>query len=106
MPSSWTTSSTPPNDLEILCKREIFDNWLSPDDSTQFFDKLYYDTFVKEFYYSKLCDDLNRHCKRWWPRWRAYYVHNYFTKPRAVVAQIYAVIMFILTLWQTYIKKG
>ncbi|XVE67725.1 hypothetical protein DITRI_Ditri09bG0011600 [Diplodiscus trichospermus] len=93
-------------DLEILCKMEIFNIWLSPGDSTQFFDKLYYATFVKEFYYSKLCDDLNRHCKKWWPRWRAYYVHNYFTKPWAVAAQIYAVIMFILTLWQTYIKKG
>ncbi|KAK6256297.1 hypothetical protein SCA6_017602 [Theobroma cacao] len=94
------------NDMDILCKKEIFDNWLSPEDATQFFNKLYNDTYVKEFYYSKLCDDLNRHCKRGWPRWRAYYVQNYFTKPWAIAAQIYAVIMFVLTLWQTYIKKG
>ncbi|KAK6256295.1 hypothetical protein SCA6_017600 [Theobroma cacao] len=94
------------NDMDILCKREIFDNWLSPEDATQFFNKLYNDTYVKVFYYSKLCDDLNRHCKRGWPRWRAYYVQNYFTKPWAIAAQIYAVIMFVLTLWQTYIKKG
>ncbi|XVF57831.1 hypothetical protein PTKIN_Ptkin07bG0014200 [Pterospermum kingtungense] len=94
------------NDMEILCKKEIFDNWLSPEDATQFFNKLYNDTYVKEFYYSKLCDDLNKYCKRWVPKWRAYYVQNYFTKPWAVAAQIYAVIMFVLTLWQTYIKKG
>ncbi|XVE67723.1 hypothetical protein DITRI_Ditri09bG0011400 [Diplodiscus trichospermus] len=94
-----------PDDLEILHKRGIFDIWLSTEDSTQFFDKLYYDTYVKEFYYSKLCGDLNHYCKRWWPSWRAYYVHNYFTKPWAIAAQIYAVIMFILTLWQTCIKK-
>ncbi|XVF57829.1 hypothetical protein PTKIN_Ptkin07bG0014100 [Pterospermum kingtungense] len=93
------------NDMDILCKK-IYDNWLSPEDATQFFNKLYNDTYVKKFYYSKLCDDLNRHCKRLWPRWRAYYVQNYFAKPWAVAAQIYAVIMFVLTLWQTYIKKG
>ncbi|OMO92995.1 hypothetical protein COLO4_17163 [Corchorus olitorius] len=94
------------SDLEILCKRDIWDNWLSPEDATQFFNKLYNDTYVKEFYYSNLCDDLNSYCKRWWPRWRAYYVQNYFSKPWAIAAQIYAVIMFVFTLWQTYIKKG
>ncbi|EOY02746.1 PREDICTED: UPF0481 protein At3g47200 [Theobroma cacao] len=93
------------NDMEILCKSEIFDNWLSPEDATQFFNRLYNDTYVKEFYYSKLCDELDGYCKRWWPTWRAYYVHNYFSKPWAIAAQIYAVIMFVLTLWQTYIKK-
>ncbi|KAK8586973.1 hypothetical protein V6N13_085984 [Hibiscus sabdariffa] len=92
------------NDMEILCKSEIFDNWLSLDDSTRFFNNLYNDTYVKEFYYSELSDELDRHCKRWWPQWRAYYVHNYFTKPWAVAAQIYAVIMLVLTLWQTFKK--
>ncbi|XVF16223.1 hypothetical protein REPUB_Repub10bG0013300 [Reevesia pubescens] len=87
-------------DMEILCKKEILDNWLSPEDSSQYFNKLYNDTFVKEFYYSKLGNDLDRYCKRWWPRWRAYYVQNYFTKPWAIAAQIYAVIMFGLTLKQ------
>ncbi|WRX21459.1 Protein of unknown function DUF247, partial [Theobroma cacao] len=80
------------NDMEILCKSEIFDNWLSPEDATQFFNRLYNDTYVKEFYYSKLCDELDGYCKRWWPTWRAYYVHNYFSKPWAIAAQIYAVI--------------
>ncbi|GMI76828.1 hypothetical protein like AT3G50120 [Hibiscus trionum] len=94
------------NDMEILCKSEIFDNWLSLDDSTQFFNNLYNDTYVKEFYYSELSDKLDGHCRRWWPQWRAYYVHNYFTKPWAIAAQIYAVIMLVLTVWQTYIKKG
>ncbi|KAK5845093.1 hypothetical protein PVK06_001246 [Gossypium arboreum] len=93
------------NDMEILCKREIFDNWLSPDDATQFFNNLYNDTFVKEFYYSELCNKLDCHCKRMWPRWRAYFVQNYFSKPWAIAAQIYAVVMLVLTVWQTYIKN-
>ncbi|XVF60070.1 hypothetical protein PTKIN_Ptkin08bG0013700 [Pterospermum kingtungense] len=82
------------NDMEILCKEEIFDNWLSPEDATQFFNKLYNDTYVKEFYYVELCNKLNAHCNQWWPRWRAAYVHNYFTKPWVIAAQIYAIIMF------------
>ncbi|KAE8697103.1 putative Calcium-binding EF-hand family protein [Hibiscus syriacus] len=93
------------NDMEILCKNEIIDNWLSLEDSTQFFNNLYNDTYIKEFYYLGLSDKLDSHCRRWWPRWRAAYVHNYFTKPWAIAAQIYAVIMFFLTVWQTYIKK-
>ena len=90
------------NDMEILCKKEIFDNWLSPEDATQFFNKLYNDTYVKEFYFCDLCNALNHHCQQWWPKWRAAYVQNYFTKPWAIAAQIYAIIMFILTFWQTY----
>ncbi|KAK8710291.1 hypothetical protein V6N13_145623 [Hibiscus sabdariffa] len=94
------------NDMEILCKSEVFDNWLSLDDSTRFFNNLYNDTYVKEFYYSELSDKLDVHCGKWWLQWRAYYVHNYFTKPWAIAAQIYAVVMLVLTVWQTYIKKG
>ncbi|XVF60077.1 hypothetical protein PTKIN_Ptkin08bG0014400 [Pterospermum kingtungense] len=92
-------------DMELLCKKEVFDNWLSPEDATEFFNKLYNDTFLKEFYYGELSDKLNNHCRQWWPRWRASYVQNYFTKPWAVVAQIYAIIMLALTFWQAY-KSG
>ncbi|OMO93021.1 hypothetical protein COLO4_17160 [Corchorus olitorius] len=107
-----------PNDLDILCndleyilckknKEKIsWDNWLSPEVATQCFNNLYNDTYVKEFYYSKLCGDLNQYCKRWWPRWRASYVHNYFTKPWAIAAQIYAIIILFLTLWQAYYKNN
>ncbi|XVE84135.1 hypothetical protein DITRI_Ditri16bG0145300 [Diplodiscus trichospermus] len=94
-----------PNDIDILCKKKIYDNWLSPEDAAQFFNKLYNDTYIKDIYYWKLCADLNEYCKRWWPEWRAHYVHNYFSKPWAIAAQIYAVIMFVLTFWEAYIKK-
>ncbi|MBA0858483.1 hypothetical protein Goshw_026872 [Gossypium schwendimanii] len=91
------------NDMEILCKREIFDNWLSPDDATQFFNNLYNDAFVKEFYYAELCNKLDRHCKRMWPQWRAYYVQNYFSKPWAIAAQIYAVVISMYDhLWEIH----
>ncbi|EOY02757.1 Uncharacterized protein TCM_017159 [Theobroma cacao] len=89
------------NDLETLCKKEILDSWLSPEDAAHCFNKLYNDTYVKEFYYCKLCDELNQYCQQRWPKWRAAYVHNYFTRPWALAAQIYAIIMFVLTFWQT-----
>ncbi|XWS30487.1 hypothetical protein CRYUN_Cryun24cG0121800 [Craigia yunnanensis] len=41
------------NDMEILCKKKIFDNWLSPEDATEFFNKLYNDTYVKSSTFGK-----------------------------------------------------
>ena len=95
-----------PSDLDVLCKEDIRDNWLSPEDATQFFNNLYNDTYVKKFYYSQLCNDLNVYCGKWWHKWRAAYVQNYLSRPWAILAQIYAVVIFILTLLQTLNKKG
>ncbi|KAK6232388.1 Protein of unknown function DUF247 [Theobroma cacao] len=95
------------DDIELLGKKEVVDNWLSPDDATLFFNGLYKDAFVKEFFYPRLCKKLNHHCQRWWPKWRAAYVQNYFSKPWAMAAQIIALVMFVLTFLQTFftIKK-
>ncbi|MBA0781638.1 hypothetical protein Gotri_002543 [Gossypium trilobum] len=93
-----------PHDMEILCKRVVLDNWLSPEDATHFFNKLYNDTYVKDFYYADLCNQLNDHCRKWLPKWRAAYVHNYFSKPWAIAAQIYAIIILFLTVFQSFKK--
>ncbi|XVF79480.1 hypothetical protein PTKIN_Ptkin14bG0226000 [Pterospermum kingtungense] len=92
-------------DLEILCDKGIVDNWLSLEQATQFFDKLYQDTYVKEFFYSKFVQDLNQFCQSWWPRARAAYVHYYLSKSWIVVvvaAQVYACTMLFLTFLQTF----
>ncbi|XWS30483.1 hypothetical protein CRYUN_Cryun24cG0121400 [Craigia yunnanensis] len=89
------------NDMEILCKKDILDNWLNPDDATQFFNKLYNDAYVKEFYYHDLCNQVNSYCRRWWPKWHAFYMHNYFGKPWAIVSQVFAIIILTLTILQT-----
>ncbi|OMO85319.1 hypothetical protein CCACVL1_10283 [Corchorus capsularis] len=58
-----------PNDLDMLCNKNIiWDNWLTTGDATQFFNELYNDTYVKEFYYYELCRDLNNYCKDGWPK--------------------------------------
>ncbi|XVF60054.1 hypothetical protein PTKIN_Ptkin08bG0012000 [Pterospermum kingtungense] len=94
------------SDMEILCKKGILKNWLSPKDATELFNELCYDTHVKKFYYIELSSSINHHCQQWWSRWRAYYIQNYIKSRWSIVGQLYAVVMLVLTFWQTYIKKG
>ncbi|XP_050230986.1 uncharacterized protein LOC126680002 [Mercurialis annua] len=88
-------------DVNILCNSDIIDNWLNPDDATQFFNKLYIDAHVKKFYYFNLCRDVNNYRKHNWPQWRAAYLHNYFGTPLVVASQVFAAIVLILTFLQT-----
>ncbi|KAJ0959828.1 hypothetical protein J5N97_000469 [Dioscorea zingiberensis] len=61
-----------PKDIDILCKYGIIKNWLNPEKASQIFDNLYSDTYVTEFYYHlELSQEVNKYCKRRWPRWRA-----------------------------------
>ncbi|KAJ0111258.1 hypothetical protein Patl1_02999 [Pistacia atlantica] len=52
-------------DVEILSENDIIDNWLNPEDTKQFFNKLYHDRYVKEFFYHDICHKVNKHRKRW-----------------------------------------
>ncbi|XP_031282231.1 UPF0481 protein At3g47200-like [Pistacia vera] len=88
-------------DIEILSDKNIIDNWLNPEDAKQFFNKLYHDTYVKQFFYHDICVKVTGHSKRLWPRWRFSYVHNYFGKPWAIVSQVVGTILLVLTLLQT-----
>lgn len=90
------------NDLDILCENEIVDNWLNPEDSVRFFNKLYHNAFVQEFYYGSLCNQVNRYCQRRWPRWRSVLVRNYFNTPWAILSTLAAVILLILSFLQTW----
>ena len=89
-------------DAELLGEREIIKNWLSPDDTARFFNKLYLNTHVNENYYQSLSRDLNIYCKQRWPRWRAGLVRNYFNPPWAILSTIAAAILLILTIVQTW----
>ncbi|MBA0601247.1 hypothetical protein Gorai_004429 [Gossypium raimondii] len=73
-------------DLDILCGTGIIDNWLIPEDSTKFFKALYHDSYVKEFHYLRLCENVNGYCHQWRSRWNAFYKHNYLGKPWAIVS--------------------
>ncbi|GKV07944.1 hypothetical protein SLEP1_g19640 [Rubroshorea leprosula] len=88
-------------DLDELLESGILINWVNPQDTTQFFKMLYHDAYVKEFYYQKLCSQVNDYRQQWWPKWRAFYYHNYFGKPWAIVSQIFAGIILVLSILQT-----
>ncbi|KAJ0052162.1 hypothetical protein Pint_02975 [Pistacia integerrima] len=87
-------------DVEILSEKNIIDSWLNPEDTKQFFNKLYQDTYVKQFFYHGLCVEVMRHRRQWWPRLRFFYLHN-FTSPWAMVSQAVGAILLILALLQT-----
>ncbi|GLU01694.1 hypothetical protein SLE2022_189870 [Rubroshorea leprosula] len=89
------------DDLHILCKRGIISNSLSSEDATQFFNKLYNDArIIPQSYYSEIYKEVNSYYRQGWPRWRAAYTQNYFTKPWAIVSQLFALMILTLTLLQ------
>ncbi|PKI60367.1 hypothetical protein CRG98_019303 [Punica granatum] len=96
-----------PEDVDRLSKKGIVDNWLNPEDATKFFNKLYHDAYVKEFYYPKLCSDVKRYYRKSWPSWRASLVRNYFSTPWVVASTFAAIFLLVLTFLQTlYSVKG
>ncbi|XP_073265038.1 UPF0481 protein At3g47200-like [Populus alba] len=88
-------------DMDTFTSSGIIDNWLNPDEATQFFNKLYQDAYLKNYYYLKLCREVNRYCQRRFPRWRALLMSNYFGTPWAIVSLFAAATLLILTIVQT-----
>ncbi|XP_040999479.1 uncharacterized protein LOC121245471 [Juglans microcarpa x Juglans regia] len=88
-------------DMDLLCENEIIDSWLNRKDAVQFFNKLYHNSYLKTFYYGRLCKKVNGYCQRRWPRWRAVLVRNYFSTPWAMLSTLAAIILLILSFLQT-----
>uniref|UniRef100_A0A6N2K355 Uncharacterized protein n=1 Tax=Salix viminalis TaxID=40686 RepID=A0A6N2K355_SALVM len=88
-------------DMDILTRSGIINNWLNPEEATQFFNKLYHDAFLKKYYYQKLHRDVNKYYRRRCPRWRALLMRNYFGTPWAIVSIFAAATLLILTVVQT-----
>ncbi|XP_024932941.3 UPF0481 protein At3g47200-like [Ziziphus jujuba] len=89
-------------DVEILCDKGIIDNWLSAEDVSQYFDRLYNDTFVTNFYYSDLCKGVNKYYRTKSHRWRAVLMRDYFTTPWTIISVVAAFILLVLSFLQTF----
>lgn len=89
-------------DMEILCKNQIFDKWLNPEDAVSLFNKLYHNTGIKEYYYESLCKQVNGYCQRRWPRWRAVLMQKYFNTPWSVLSTLAVIILLVLSFLQTF----
>lgn len=88
-------------DIDFLCEKKIVDNWLNSEDAAQFFNKLYSDTFVKQFYYGELCAEVNGYYKITWHKWLEKLKRHYLSNPWKVTSVVAAFILLFLTLLQT-----
>ncbi|PRQ44792.1 hypothetical protein RchiOBHm_Chr3g0483151 [Rosa chinensis] len=50
-------------DVVFLCDKEIIHNWLSAEEASQLFSKLYSDTLIDDFCYGGLCATVNKYYK-------------------------------------------
>ncbi|KAM3761202.1 hypothetical protein ACB098_01G250100 [Castanea mollissima] len=89
-------------DVDILRKNKIINNWVNPEDVIPFFNKLYYNAFVKDIYYKSIYSKVNIYYNRRWPRWRAMLVRNYLNTPCAILSTTAAAILLILSFIQTW----
>ncbi|KAH7518836.1 hypothetical protein FEM48_Zijuj09G0213600 [Ziziphus jujuba var. spinosa] len=89
-------------DVEILSDKGIIDNWLSAEDASQYFNRLYNDTFVTTFFYSELCKDVNEYYRAKWPKWRAILFRDYLTNPWTIISLVAAFVLLVLTFLQTF----
>ncbi|XP_057959990.1 UPF0481 protein At3g47200-like [Malania oleifera] len=87
-------------DMDLLCQNKIIDNWLNPEEAAQLFNKLYSNAFVHQFFYDKLCKEVNAYCDTKWHRWRAMYVRNHFSTPWGIVSQILATFFLFISILQ------
>ncbi|KAM1014535.1 UPF0481 protein At3g47200-like [Malus sylvestris] len=88
------------NDIKFLCDKGIIGNWLSAENGSEFFSKLYCDTVLTYFYYDGLCARVKDYqtASR---RWREIFKRNYWSDPWKATSWIAASILLILTALQT-----
>ncbi|KAL6292153.1 hypothetical protein ACE6H2_000295 [Prunus campanulata] len=89
-------------DMKLLCENEVLGKWLSPEDGSQFFDKLYKDTLLRKFYYSELCFQVNTYYSKRWSKWLEILNREYLSNPWKIISLVAACILLVLTLLQTY----
>ncbi|XP_010048229.1 UPF0481 protein At3g47200 isoform X2 [Eucalyptus grandis] len=100
-----------PEDVDILISCGILENRLgSTDDVAHLFNSMYKETMrdSSEFVYSSQCLGLNAYSRnRWhqwkaaWYRWRVILHRDYFSNPWSGISVVAAVVLLVLTLFQT-----
>nr|KJB82453.1 hypothetical protein B456_013G198000 [Gossypium raimondii] len=67
-------------DVELLQKSGIIDN------------------FPKGFYYNEIANQVNKHCKRDWNKWKAKLKKDYFQTPWSPISFLAALVLLLLTI--------
>lgn len=90
------------SDMKLLCESGIVDTSLSVEEATQCFRKLNINgAYLKENFYNELTQNVNRSCRRRWPRYLRVLKVEYFKTPWAVLSIVAAAILLILSFLQT-----
>ncbi|KAK9757032.1 hypothetical protein RND81_01G136200 [Saponaria officinalis] len=91
-------------DVDILMSNGIITNSLgTSEDLAEIFNTICTGTTyrTKGFYYNNICKELNKHAKMPWNKWRATLKNEYFGNPWNIISVIVAVVLLILTVFQT-----
>ncbi|KAK6929631.1 Protein of unknown function DUF247, plant [Dillenia turbinata] len=103
-------------DVELLRKHGIVENWLSDDQAiTNIFNRPA-DNFIafgNDCIYAGLFNNVNEYClrpgtqfKAQWDKWMANLLDNYFNSPWALISLLAATILLALTVAQTLTTEG
>ncbi|XP_024179083.1 UPF0481 protein At3g47200 [Rosa chinensis] len=84
-------------DVDLLCEKGIIGTLLSADDASKFFNELYHDATLNEFYYLRLCGKVQQYYKVPWNRWREKLRRDYFGTPWATISFFAALVLTVLT---------
>lgn len=100
-----------PKDVELLVKHKIIENLLGESQLVaDLFNNLYKEVVAQQgdFYFAKLCDDLNNYSKdyfhEWksaWFKWKVMARHTYFSSPWSIISLVAAFMLLVLTVIQT-----
>ncbi|XP_034930793.1 UPF0481 protein At3g47200-like [Populus alba] len=91
------------NDVEILAKKGIIDNWLSDNDAVMsVLHDLDRGNFVssRRFYFADVVGGLNKYCRKRAHKWIAALKQNYFHNPWVSISVVAAGALLILTVIQ------
>ncbi|KAK2966735.1 hypothetical protein RJ640_025079 [Escallonia rubra] len=99
------------HDVDLLIRCDIIKNFLGDyEQVTNLFNNLHKETLTdnSNFYFAKLCEDLNEYSRdylhQWkaaWFTWKRMLRHDYFSNPWSAISVIAAVVLLILTVTQT-----
>ncbi|XP_073131534.1 UPF0481 protein At3g47200-like [Henckelia pumila] len=94
---------TDSNDVQELRCHGIIGNWLGGDEEVcQMFDRLGRNILISsEFSYIQVFHAVNKHCSRRVEKWKANLRRNYFNSPWSILSVLAAVILLVLTGFQT-----
>ncbi|KAF8015875.1 hypothetical protein BT93_H1426 [Corymbia citriodora subsp. variegata] len=89
-------------DVKVLRRAGIIKNHLGDDEVVaQMFNKIGDYIITQDFYYSKMFENVNEHCKRPWNIQMAKLRREYFHSPWAFLSVLAAIVLLLLTAAQT-----